>query len=227
MSNSGEQRYSQISLELLAGVADSIEQRNRARGGFNHFVVRYAGNACRLLGFTEEERRFQAILSTLTPERYWAGAITNLDTSKLPSAATELSPVSKIEKAHPPFSANYADSTLRKLGGSLALCADREYERAFEQADTERAKGEVILAQALMGDYALATESLARLSEEHRKRDVISVIATELYRSGRDSEANEYRSQLSPEFLTDYGGAHLAVGAANRVPWQTYPFPGD
>lgn len=225
MSGSRERRKSEISRELLAGVADSVEERNRTQGGFNHFVVRYAGDACRLLGFTDEERRFEALLSTLTSKSYWAGAITNLDTSKIPSGTSELSPISKIEAEHPRFSPDYSDSTLRKLGGSLALCADRDYERAFERADTELAKHEVILAQALMGDYALATESLARLAEEHRKCDVISVIATELYRRGLEAEADEYRQQLSPAFLTDYGGTHLAVGAANRVPWQIYPFP--
>jgi len=215
----------EISHQLLAGVADSVEARNQTDGGFNQFVVRYAGNACKLFGFTNEARRFEALLGTLTPQSYWAGAITNIDTSKMPPGATELSAIAKIEEEIPMFSPNYADLTLRYLGGSLALCADRCYETAFEHADNELAVHEVILAQALMGDYELAAESIARLADQHRRRDVVSVIATELYRHGRTSEAEHYCGQLSPAYLTDYGGAHMAVGAANRVPWQIYPFP--
>ena len=214
-----------ISRKLLAGVADSVESRNRAQGGFNKFVVRYAGNACKLFGLTNEARRFEALLSTLTPQSYWAGAITNIDTSQMPQGATALSSIAKIEEEIPSFSPNYAELTLRNLGGSLALCADRCYERAFEQADTELAVHEIILAQALMGDYELASESIERLADQHRRRDVVSVIATELYRHGRPSDAEHYCGQLSPTYLTDYGGAHMAVGAANRVPWQIYPFP--
>ena len=129
----------EVSRQLLAGVADSVEARNRTHGGFNKFVVRYAGNACKVFGFTDEAQRFEELLSTLTPQSYWAGAITNIDTSKMPPDATELSPIPKIEKELPPFSPDYADATLRKLGGSLELCAEREYERAFDQADTELA----------------------------------------------------------------------------------------
>ena len=86
----------EISHQLLAGVADSVEARNRTRGGFNQFVVRYAGNACKLFGFTNEARRFEALLGTLTPQSYWAGAITNIDMS-IPPGATELSAIAKIE----------------------------------------------------------------------------------------------------------------------------------
>jgi len=45
---------SEISRELVAGVADSVEERNRLESGFNQFVVRYVGNACKLLGFSKE-----------------------------------------------------------------------------------------------------------------------------------------------------------------------------
>lgn len=161
----------------------------------------------------------------LTPQLYWAGAFTNFDTTGIPEGARELSPIEQIEQKHPLFSEDYPLFILRKMGGCLSICARRDYDLAFAQAETELEKEEIILAQVLMGDYGLAADSLPRLLEEDRKQNVILVSIIELYRNGRISEAEEYRGQLSPGSLTDWGGAQLAIGASNRVPWEIYPFP--
>jgi hypothetical protein len=214
-----------VSRDLLAGVADALEKTNSRKGGFNHLVARYAGNACRLFTFSDLEARFQALLTTVTPELYWAGAVTNLDTTRIPEGGAQLSPLSKIEQEHPFFPEDYASMILRRMGGHLALCADRDYNGAFRQAKTELDKEEIVLSQVLMGDFDLAEEALPRLTDEHRRQSVIFVATIEFYRAGKTSEAEAYRSRLPVHSLADWDGAQMALGASNRVPWEIYPFP--
>jgi hypothetical protein len=225
MSSPATSAPSIVSRDLLDGVATTLEETKRRRGGFNHMVARYAGNASRLFAFSDLEARFQALLTTVTPELYWAGAFTNLDTTKIPDGGAQLSPLAKIEQEYPVFAEDYATAIFRRMGDHLSHCVHRDYDGAFAQAETELAKEEVILGQVLMGDFDLANESLPRLSEEHRRQSVIFVSVIELYRAGREAEAEVCRRKLPVAYLTDWGGAQLALGASNRVPWEIYPFP--
>ena len=170
MSSSVTREPSVVSRDLLAGVVDALEETNRLKGGFNHLVARYAGNACRLFGFSDLEARFQELLSTVTPELYWAGAVTNIDISRIPEGGAQLSSLAKIEQEHPVFPEDYTSNILRRMGGRLALCADRDYDSAFGQAKTELDKEEIMLSQVLMGDHDLAAEALPRLADEHRRQ---------------------------------------------------------
>ena len=223
--SAGTKQNRDLSKQLLLGVAEKLEESDRTRGGFNHLAARYAGNASRLLGFSDAEAHFQRLLASLTVEAYWAGAITNLDTNELPSGAKELSPLSEIECNHPVFPDDYAEALLGRMGEHLSPCASRDYGRAFSLAATELAKEEVILAQVLMGDYRQAVDSFSLLSESDRQHNVQFVMTIELYRRNMTNEAQDIHRRLPKDILCEWGAAQMAVGVADHVPWQVYPFP--
>ena len=81
------------------------------------------------------------------------------------------------------------------------------------------------MAQVIQGNIAKAYESLSRISDSWRRDFVEFVILIEHDRRNRIHEAEEIHHRLTIETLYEWGCPELALGVANRVPWEIYPFP--
>ncbi len=216
----------EYSRRLLTHVAQLLEASQRCNGGFNCLAARYAGNAAVLLNFNELSARFLRLLVSVTPEQYWTGAITNLDRSRVPEHGRTLSGLPELDHEHPFFTEDYPAMVISKFAEEhLFLCLRRDYEQAFAHARSELAIEEVALTQAIIGDTEMAIASTSRLKEKHRRDNVLFVVTIELFRRNKVTEAQTIRRQLPDGIFDEWGASQMAIGIANRVPWQIYPYP--
>jgi len=214
-----------LSLQLLTHVAELLEESQRKGGGCNYLAARFAGHAARLLEFDALSLRFANLLAALTPDQYWSAMITNIPrTDDVLRGVRQLLPLAEIEREHPLFTDDYATTMITDSSVHLLPCLDHHYEAAFAAAESEASREEVALTQAVLGDTELAIASTSRLSEHHRRDNVLFVVAIELYRHNRSAEAEAIHKRLPKATLCEWGSAHMALGVANRVPWAGYPY---
>jgi len=195
------------------------------RGACNTLVAKYAGNASLILGFDDLADRYLHLILDVTPDRYWAGVLTNLPRDEVPVAAKKLDDLADINRQHPIFCDNYIETVVNKFCPHLLPCLSGDYETALSSADSQLMTEEIILIQVMRGEIELAMSSISRLSEQWRKDGVHFVTAIELHRKGRHEEAEQTLKVLGDDFFDDWGLAQMALGISNRVPWTPYPFP--
>lgn len=221
ISMQGLHQNRDLSLQLLIEAAEIYEKEYRERDSFNIYEVQGAGNAALLFEFDELMLRFTNLLQGITPEIYRSNNLGISGNDDVPQYARELRPLQDIQTDYPLFTEDYAATVIQKSGAHLLPCLDRDYKAAYALAETELSKEDVALTQAILGDFQLAIESSKLLSDQFRRESVHFVVAIELYRHNRRTEAEEIHNR----FLGKWHLTQLALGVANRVPWIGYPYP--
>ena len=215
--------------ELLEHALDMLTDRKKRTGRCDSLVTRKAGEVSLLLGFQDLADRFTTLLTEADGSASQLDVVSGLpnDGAAAPPAPGALAPLPTIMEHYPIFTPEYARTILSSaMGGHLEACRTRDYETGFKLTGSNEFVGhEIILAQAINGDYSLAEKSLERLVQPELRDDIYRVLAIEYFR--HDDQPNGHRNYT---LLKQNGGVdawsaiHLAIGIANRVPWLCYPF---
>lgn len=218
----------ELASNLIECATQSIEKQYTSTGGVNVSAVRMVGDASLLLGFTDFASRCEHFLQIASPDAFWHGVITNIqvDRSTISDMARKLTPIEQLERDHPTFPRNYAETVLTAgMGDHIGPCWNCDYELAFSNAGTNEFQWhEVVVSQALNGDVSLALTKLPNIENPMIRKHVQLVVAIESYRRGDATTGSQMYHLLQGEGIYEHDAAHLALGITNRVPWICYPF---
>ena len=218
----------ELASNLIEHATRKLERQHASTGGVNLSAVRTVGDAAQLLGFFGFANRCEHFLQIATPDAYWEGVITNLpfDRNSISDKAKKLTPIEQVERDHPLFAANYADSVLTPgMGEHIAPCKTRDYQLAFKNAGANVFQWhEVVVAQALNGDTSPALMRLSAIDDSMIRKHVQLVIAIESFRRGDATIGSRMYDLLKRDGIHEHDAAHMALGIMNRVPWICYPF---
>ena len=219
----------ELSRDLLEHALSMLTETKEQTGRCDGLVAQKAGEVSLLLGFQDLADRFTTFLTDADRHASRSEAITDLqaDRTVAPPRARTLASLPKIMEHYPIFTPEYAGTILSSaMGEHLEPCRTRDYETGFKLTGSNEFVGhEIILAQAINGDYSLAEKSLERLVQPELRDDIYRVLAIEYFR--HDDQPNGHRNYT---LLKQNGGVdawsaiHLAIGVSNRVPWLCYPF---
>jgi hypothetical protein len=215
---------------LLASVIDALKA-SAAAGKVNTSVVRFAGHACVVLGFSELAKRASRILELVPGDKFFAGAIMNFtpDTEAI-RRSRRLSDVDVVEREFPPFQRSDVEAAARSQE-ETRLAWERQYDKALaiaranpRQPPETSMVAEIAATAAVLGDFGISEELLGddalRSGEAYAVRIVLAI---EYARGERRSEAERVVTGLKPP-VQDWWGICLALGLAGRRPWAGYPY---
>jgi hypothetical protein len=192
--------------------------------------TKFAGSVARLLGREDIARRCAKLLGDTPDTVFWNGILTNIALPEaVPPQMRSIPSLAELEEAFPTYSESRVVAYIRQCAETerhLALALERRYEEAFDQARTDLQVEEIALAQAVLGDMEAAVDSaVSQVSSGDRRFGVFLVLTVELFRRGRVAEAHRQLAALDSGHLNVWSAGQLALGIADRQPWQGYPYP--
>lgn len=218
---SKEQREEQA-YSWLDQVIRGFETAKASGKQFNILATEAAGDAVRVLGFADLDRRIDILLDGLVVGDTLQGAITNIEWSdRMLQPRTRLTREDAASKL-PMFSIQAVREASAKFGSHLLACLDRNYHLAFSNASSDQDRAEVVATQAVFGDIPdieTAERLLSTLTRDGQTSAAI-VVVIEFYRRGQKTEAEAIHPFTSQ---SEWTLIVLASGITGRV-WPLYPY---
>ncbi len=215
---------SSLSYQLLSKTAIDLESSFSNDGRFNFPLAKYAGDASLILEYSDLTDRFNDLMGKLTPEKYWKNSKNH--SKEVPKYYKKISSLSDIRENHPKFPNNiheYLDPYILGINEEhLMLCIQGNYDKAYEIADSDLGREEVLLTQVVFGDIENALRKRDLLTWESRRNGVLFVAAIELFRHGHKKLGKEIYDLIK---FNDWKMAMMALGIENYTPWKVYPYP--
>jgi hypothetical protein len=216
--------------DLLAAVVDELDA-SAAAGNFHTGVIRQAGHASVVLGFSELAERVSRILTLVPKDKFFAGAIMNFT----PDAEAfrrlrRLDDRDVVEREIPPFRSSDVEELARSREATR-LAWERQYDRALavalahpRQPPETSMVAEIAATAAVIGDFDIAQQLLRDEALPPGDAYAVRIVLTiEYVRGQRHFEAEHVLTGLKPP-VQDWWSIQLALGLAGRRPWGGYPY---
>lgn len=207
----------------LDSVISAFETAKADNTGFNILAAEAAGDAARVLGFPDLDRRIDTLLAGVTLGDKLAGVLTNVDVSARLNEPLPRHDRHEAEARYPAFDMTTVRESVATFGPTANVCRDKTYEQAFAMAATEEERMSIAVAQAVLGDVGdleTADRLLTSQSGENLNTTAL-VLAIEFYRRGQVAEAEAVQAHLYDSCWTPIT---LALGVCGRTPWPLYPY---
>ncbi len=218
----------QIAGTQLRVCVEEIEQQ-ASPYRHNAACLRDLAGAARLLGEHATAARGLRLLRAV-PDAAFLPVLANFDLpGTVPKGLRAIPSVIELEEAHPPYREETITSQITAHAKSephIALCLDGRIHEARSAAETDLALAELGATLAVLGEFD-ATHGVLRdpVLPESRRSGIWMVLAIELFRRGRCTEAQSVLTEFESSGLDSWCRIHLALGFAGREPWCGYPYP--
>lgn len=205
----------------ISSLVENLAQQNVATGSFPIYSAEKALDAATLLGFTEQSKKLEKLLSGKTVGDKLKHTITNIivPKEKLDQSLGTSEKIDKLSDRYPIFDGDYISNEITQNDRpSFLECLNGNFDRAISMASDEWEISCIAGIMLVMGEFESAIELFPNKPDPFEL-----VLAIELFRRDRIVEAQPVLEKI---LLNNDWWAHsdLALGIAGRVPWQVYPF---